>query len=260
MSDRMSVSATGRVPNNTFGIILVLLLIIIILLASNYWMLSNYQLVSNNNNCPQIIEPRQQPAQQPVDQTPEAFASRPTNYPYNHVGFQKMANPNYSNQIMRGYQNAFEHPIAQRSNNIGSLEAGRLRDNSLRANAGRPVERFEQPVERAEPAERVEPQNIKKEAEKEKVRFIVYHMQGCGHCSDIMDVKQSNGRTKFEDLQDRFKGDGRVRIVAMQYGRDPVPQQITGFPTIHLITKDGTHEYNQSRDVDSMKREIGKYL
>jgi hypothetical protein len=245
MTDHMSVSTTDRVPNNTFGIILVLLLIIIILLASNYWMLSNYQLVSNNNICPQIIEPRQPPAQQPVDQIPEAFASRPTKYSNGFIGLPKMTKPNYYDQIMRGGQNAFKQPIARGSNNIGGFG---------RANAGRPVERFEQPPQR------VDQQDIQKEAEKEKVRFVIYHMQGCGHCSEIMDVKQSNGRTKFEDLQNRFNGDQRVKIVAMQYGRDPVPQQITGFPTIHLITKDGTNEYNQPRDVDSMKKEIEKYL
>jgi hypothetical protein len=92
--------------------------------------------------------------------------------------------------------------------------------------------------------------------EKDITKFVIYHMNGCGHCHDIMQVKNSNGKTTFENLCDVYANDDSVHILDLLYGKDNVPGEITGFPTIRLITENGRKEYYGKRDAQAMSEYI----
>lgn len=89
-----------------------------------------------------------------------------------------------------------------------------------------------------------------------KVRFCIYHMEGCGHCHDIMRIKQTNGMTMFEQLKQIFESRPDIEIVDYQYGRDPQASKYRAFPVIVLIKGESELEYNRQRTVEHMARFI----
>jgi hypothetical protein len=89
-------------------------------------------------------------------------------------------------------------------------------------------------------------------ATKNVVKFVIYHMPGCGHCVDIMKNKQQNGKTKFEELRSMFANDNTVQILDFELGKDPEANKFTGFPEIHIITETGDVPYNGQRTVKDM--------
>ena len=97
--------------------------------------------------------------------------------------------------------------------------------------------------------------NIKKEYNKSDARelgiikLIIYHMKGCGHCMDIMDIKQSDNKTKYEQLTDIFNTDDTVHVMDFLYRRDKEADKYHGFPVILLVTMDGDEEYQGPREV-----------
>jgi len=89
-----------------------------------------------------------------------------------------------------------------------------------------------------------------------KVKLVVYHMKGCGHCHVIMSIKQPNGMSKFEELQKIFESKPNVEILDFQHGRDPEAFKFNAFPVIMLIKDGATVEHNRDRNVESMARLI----
>jgi hypothetical protein len=94
--------------------------------------------------------------------------------------------------------------------------------------------------------------------EKNKVKFVVYHMDGCGHCHNIMGNKQSNNMTIFEQVQKEFENDNNVCVFDFKYGRDNEASKFNAFPVIKIITENGEQEYNQSRTAENMINAINR--
>lgn len=91
------------------------------------------------------------------------------------------------------------------------------------------------------------------------IKFVFYHMNGCGHCSDFMKVPKENGKTKFELLEAAFANDPKVKIVDFQYGRDKEANKFTAFPMIYILSDKGTQEYNGSLEVSELIKAINKH-
>jgi hypothetical protein len=113
----------------------------------------------------------------------------------------------------------------------------------------------EQPVKEKK-VENMEPVLKSDKPESGKTKLCIYHMRGCGHCHDIMDTKQSNGLTKFQELQKVFASKPEVEVLDFQHGRDPEASKFGAFPVIMLVKDTGTMEYNRERSVEGMSRFI----
>lgn len=87
-------------------------------------------------------------------------------------------------------------------------------------------------------------------------KLIVFHMRGCGHCMDIMDRKQENNKTKFEQLTDIFATDPSVQVMDFQYGRDKEAEKYNGFPVILMVTEEGEEEYQGPREVVNIAKAV----
>jgi hypothetical protein len=85
-----------------------------------------------------------------------------------------------------------------------------------------------------------------------KVKLCIYHMNGCGHCHDIMTVKQDNGMTKFEHLRKLFADKPNVEILDFQHGKDSEASKFGAFPVIMLVKDGSAEEYNRERTVEAM--------
>jgi hypothetical protein len=93
--------------------------------------------------------------------------------------------------------------------------------------------------------------------EKGIVKLIIYHMFGCGHCMNMIDIKQpKNGMTKFEELNKLFENDNSVQIMDFKYGRDEEANKYFAFPLILLVTSNGTEEYRGPHEVSDMAKAI----
>lgn len=92
------------------------------------------------------------------------------------------------------------------------------------------------------------------------VKFCVYHMQGCGHCRDVMEVTGANGKTTFQTVKDAFNGDDRVQVMDFKIGRDKEASKYNAFPVIMLITGSGEVEYNRQRTAEGMIGFIRSHL
>lgn len=82
-------------------------------------------------------------------------------------------------------------------------------------------------------------------------RLIIYHMPRCGHCSDIMENKQSNGMTKCEELREKLNPHG-ISVVDYKHGRDEQANKFNSFPNIMIEVNGQEIPYNGSRDVNSI--------
>jgi hypothetical protein len=93
---------------------------------------------------------------------------------------------------------------------------------------------------------------------KNTVKFVIYHMPGCGHCVDIMKNPQPNGKTKFEELRTMFANDRNVQILDFELGKDPEADKFKGFPEIQIVTEKGSISYGGARNVKDMANAIIK--
>lgn len=91
-----------------------------------------------------------------------------------------------------------------------------------------------------------------------KVKLAIYHMDGCGHCNDIMRTVQRDNKTKFQQLKDIFANHPEVLIVDYKYGVNKEAERFNSFPVIMISTKDGETEYNGPRDVASIAKAVAK--
>lgn len=89
-----------------------------------------------------------------------------------------------------------------------------------------------------------------------KVKLCIYHMQGCGHCHNIMDVPQESGKTTFEELKEIFKNKQNVEVLDFQAGRDPEASKYTAFPVIMLVKENTKIEHNGHRTTEQIARFI----
>ncbi len=96
--------------------------------------------------------------------------------------------------------------------------------------------------------------------EKGITKLIFYHMNGCGHCTEFIKIPQSNGKTKFETLQSIFSRNNKVQILDFKYGRDPEAAKYHAFPTVKIITENGTNEYEGSWNVEPMVNALNKII
>lgn len=96
--------------------------------------------------------------------------------------------------------------------------------------------------------------------EKGILKFCIYHMNGCGHCEDIMSIPQSNGLTKFEELKNRFKSNPSVKILDFKSGVDSEASKYRAFPVLMVIKEDFSAEYERERTVDGMENFIRKNM
>jgi protein-disulfide isomerase len=85
-----------------------------------------------------------------------------------------------------------------------------------------------------------------------KVVLEIYHMLNCPHCEDIVKNKQSNGKTKLDEIKDIFKNDNNVEILTFQHGKDKKADKFNAFPVI-LINDE---QYEGSREVDAIIKTI----
>lgn len=88
------------------------------------------------------------------------------------------------------------------------------------------------------------------------IKIIVYHMQNCSICSDIMNTIQKSGKTKYEELKEIFKNDSRVKIINFEYGKDIQANKYNAFPVIRVLTINSDDEYNGPREVLSIVKYI----
>jgi hypothetical protein len=86
-------------------------------------------------------------------------------------------------------------------------------------------------------------------------RLVIYHMEGCNPCKDIMVNKQSNGMTKCEELRSKLSNHG-ISVIDYQHGRDSEANKFDSFPNI-MIEIDGKEiPHNGSRDVNSIMTSV----
>lgn len=103
------------------------------------------------------------------------------------------------------------------------------------------------------------PKPLKKKSDAKEpgvTKLIVYHMKGCGHCLDIMEEKQGNDKTKFEQLTDIFAQDQNIQVLDFQLSRDPEASRYNAFPVILLVTGTEATEYRGPREVTEMAKAV----
>jgi hypothetical protein len=105
-----------------------------------------------------------------------------------------------------------------------------------------------------------QPQNSQKNTTNNPVKVIIYHMDGCGHCSDIMTRVQSNNKTRFQTLKDTFSKYPNVSIIDYKYGRDKEADRFNSFPVVMIVTNEGETEYNGPRDVNNIAKAVVKTM
>lgn len=98
-----------------------------------------------------------------------------------------------------------------------------------------------------------EPKNDR--PEKGVVKLCVYHMKNCHHCHDIV-RPGANGKSKLQELRELFSNTDSVKILDFEYGVDNEASKFQSFPTILIITENGSTEYNGNRTTDDMKSAI----
>lgn len=86
------------------------------------------------------------------------------------------------------------------------------------------------------------------------IKLVIYHMDGCGHCHDLVEKKQINNKSILENLKEYFKNDPDIMVIDYKYGRDEIVKTkgIMYFPTINLEKHNETIEYNGNRDLKSL--------
>ena len=92
--------------------------------------------------------------------------------------------------------------------------------------------------------------------EKGKVKLIIIHMNGCHHCRDLMEIKLTNNKTKFEHIIDIFEEDESIQIMDFKAGRDKEAEPYRFLPVILIVTENKSMEYNGPRDVQSISKAI----
>jgi hypothetical protein len=99
-----------------------------------------------------------------------------------------------------------------------------------------------------------------KTSERIKIKFAVYHMDGCHHCGIIM--KSNKGKSLFEKLFSIYADNKNVEIIDYKYGRDAEASKYNSFPTI-ILTIDNLgveKEYGGPRTVEAMSKYIEAWI
>lgn len=176
----------------------------------------------------------------------------------------------YSSMPCRSHVNTLAHE-GYANNSSNTLTPNRIIQNNINSscassqnlcniqNKNNASGNVTNPLPIQQPAQEKPQQYIKSNVpESGVVKLIIYHMQGCGHCTDIMKNKQPNGKTKFEQLCEIFKNNNNVQILDYQSGRDKEAGSFSYFPVIHIVTESGPTEYNGSRDVGSISQAVAQ--
>jgi hypothetical protein len=233
MDKRVSTPAS---KNTLLTIILVLLILITAAMIFNFY---GMKIQSDDSDIPQCV------------------GSDDLNLNVNRGGVPRFANSGSANQRER-VQELIRSKVKDYSD--GSYNPEVMREMIVRAQQKKKVEN------NSEKPEPVQVENMTAQVAKSDkpengvVKFCIYHMNGCGHCHDIMSIKQDNGMTKFEELQQVFKDKPNVQILDFQHGKDSEASKFRAFPVIMLV-KDGSNiEYNRDRTVEGMARFITQNL
>lgn len=96
------------------------------------------------------------------------------------------------------------------------------------------------------------PSGLRDAPEKGIVKLCVYHMENCGACMAMMKEKTSNGKTVFENVKSAFANNKNVKVLEFKIGRDKEASKYQAFPTIMVITENGSTEYNRQRTPDAI--------
>ena len=88
--------------------------------------------------------------------------------------------------------------------------------------------------------------NIKKD----KILFVKYYMNGCGHCIELESVWD-----KFEESVKLDKNSRNIVIVKMNASHlDTIGKTVIGYPTISVIKNNIKLDYDGPRTVDGIKQ------
>jgi len=218
------------VPN----IIMFLLVVIIIVMAYNYWIIYSYspQIPSNENfnsdnytsnehmmtNSDAPLNPTVRSVLDKVSQYKEGTMSENLKQYYNDYNSQQLNNFENTHKNQQQQQHQQQHQQQQQQNHqvLGKPE----------------------------------------DEEDGIVKLIIYHMPGCGHCNTIMKNGPNGEKSQFDQLKYIFKDDKTVGIYDYQLGRDKEADKYRSFPTIMIISSDGTDEYRGKPDAVSMAKAI----
>lgn len=236
-------SPTSYSRNTTLTIILVLLVIIVIIIIYNYWNIytnipcrsgivrATEGYCNNTSNDQKFVYIAPKPGCNTMGKVILDNRNTPNNNTNNH-----RANAASGNNLINNSNNSNNPNNSNNSNNVNN-------PNSTPTS---------QSIKSIKSVKSNLPENG-------VTKFIIYHMEGCGHCSDIMKHAQQNGKTKFEQLCDTFKNNKKVQILDFKHGTDKEAEPFKFFPTIHIVTaNNGPIEYNGSRDVASMAKAISE--
>lgn len=244
-------------PRNTLlTIILVLLLIIVIVIIYNYWTIYSYSYhLRIDRVCktdPLVLNENFSNSNSSSDSNSSSGSSSGL-API--VGSTVSNIPRYDNGSIRP---EIKHMMQQQTSRKTQQASGQSQRESQTGQNSNDNSNGNNNASRTDKNQQSKIKDTKKTdtPSPDVVKFIVYHMQGCGHCHDIMSVKQSNGSTKFEEIQKIFASDPRVQIIDFQYGRDKEASKYNSFPVVKIVKVDGDEEYNGPRDVQSMTRFI----
>ena len=85
-----------------------------------------------------------------------------------------------------------------------------------------------------------------------KDELVLFHLEGCPHCDDLLKPRLKCGLSEFQELKFKMKQDfPNVCVYDLEYknfNNDPKTFGIQGFPTIKLFKKNGEEiEYNGER-------------
>ena len=163
--------------------------------------------------------------------------------------------------IKRAQEDVRKKVLAKAEEKIAALDEKKISTSSEKKSETKPkVESITTPqkVETMVSSQKLEQPGPKSDKPVQgKTKLCIYHMQGCGHCHDIMSDKQQNGMTKFEQLKKLFSDKPEIEILDFQHGRDSEASKYGAFPVIMLIKSDGSStEYNRERSVEGMARFI----
>jgi hypothetical protein len=246
--DSWAWSGNGSPSTRTLSIIILLLGLIVVVMIYNYWVIYSYPRIlgpnselfvstttenaKTNTRIPRtagfgeraITGCTDSPGNQTLCPIVQSVVAQASGYPVGQM----------SQELKKYYD---ENPRNPGSRNPGSRNPGSMNPGTMNGPTKKVSVKSDRP-------------------EKGIMKLAIYHMKNCGHCQDIMENKQENGKTKFENLKAIFNDQGNVQILDFQYGRDQEAGQFNAFPTIHIITENGTVPYNGPRDVMAMARAL----
>jgi len=218
-----TTSATKSATSSTYYALLGLLLFVVVLIGYNYLSYLKFA----NESC---------------DSSPETFA------PSNNI-------PVRSDRIIHNQNKLITPKIVSQTATYPEGFVSEKLHKQITSNKQNTVSNTKPKTESKESKESVKSDT----PEKGLVKLCIYHMEGCGHCVDIM--KPKNGPlSKFDQLKRHFNSNPKVKIYDFKYGRDKEAGKFNAFPVIMVVTSNGPKEYNGPREVSSMAKFIESFL